>query len=476
MYLPHGRLLAGRPSPSQLPPATPQLSQSQPSQSQLPLGLAPTGDFDHARERVRRDALDKWDALTPRSAIWLLGGKVWFPEAAQSDFAASLRLTPWATAQLCQRLGIPAPYFKRCPPRLQDVQFNHWIRHARGDRDEEDSNEADGDELLTQEEEDHPLVLGRVGAGGPGQEPADRETGNNAAERWLLRAKGDALRGVLSARYAPLDNDCLLDCLAHVLPPGFTVDWFSLTGESLHLRLVDARAPRQVLPGDDLMVGLHVGNSEVGRRAVTVDALVYRLVCQNGLIRLVKGRSLMHWRHLYLSAPRFQEALHGAVLGALDAAAGFLDQLQAATRTPVPDVAAVLEVLGKQEALSRSFLKAVEQSMRCEPASQQETVWGLVNGLTQAAQRLPADDRYQVETLAGRLIESGPPAVPSPKPASPRVARPPAVPTGSGSPAPSGGPVAPPPLPQPSPNGTRLGDGQAAREESASAQGGSHAN
>jgi len=470
MYLPPGRSLAGRPSPSQLPQATPQLSQSQ-----LPLGLAPTGDFDHARERVRRDALDKWDALTPRSAIWLLEGRVWFPEAAQSDFASFLTPTPWATSQLCQRLGIPAPYFKKCPPRLQDVQFNHWIQHARGDRDEADSNEADGNELLTPEEEDHPLVLGRVGADGPGQEPADGETENGAAERWLLRAKGDALRGVLSARYAPLDNDCLLDCLARVLPPGFAVDWFSLTDESLHLRLVDARAPRQVLPGDDLMVGLHLANSEVGRRAVTVDALVYRLVCQNGLIRLVKGRSLLHRRHLYLSAPRFQEALHGAVLGALDAAAGFLDQLQAATRTPVPDVAAVLEVLGKQEALSRSFLEAVEQSLRSEPASQQETVWGLINGLTQAAQRLPADDRYQVETLAGRLIENGPPKVTPPRPASSRIARPQVVPIGDGSPDPSGGPVAPPPLPQPSPNGTRLGNGQAVQGESASVQGGSHA-
>ncbi len=476
MYLPPGRLLAGRPSPSQLPPATPQLSQSQPSQSQLPLGLAPTGDFDHARERVYRDALDKWDALTPRNAIWLLGGKVWFPEAAQSDFAPGfLAPTAWATSQFCQRLGIPAPYFKRCPPRLQDVQFNHWIQHARADREGARARE-EWDEPLTPEEEDDPLVLGRPGGNGPAQVPADGETENGTAERWLLRAKGDALRGVLSARYARLDNDCLLDCLARVLPPGFAVDWFSLTDESLHLRLVDARAPRQVLPGDDLMVGLHVGNSEVGRRAVTVDALVYRLVCQNGLIRLVKGKSLLHRRHLYLSAPRFQEALHGAVLGALDAAAGFLDQLQAATRTPVPDVAAVLEMLGKQEALSRSFLEAVEQSMRCEPASQQETVWGLVNGLTQAAQRLPADDRYQVETLAGRLIESGLPKVTPPRPASPRSARPPAVPIGNGSPAPSGGPVAPVPLPQPSAYGTRLGNGQAAQSESASAQGGSHAN
>ena len=440
MHLPPGQSPGGRPSPSRLPSAPPQLPRSQPPQSQLPLGLAPTGDFDHARERVQRDALDKWDALTPRAAVWLHEGRVWFPEAAQSDFADFLAPTPWAVSQLCQRLGIPAPYFRKCPPRLQDVQFNHWVQHAF-----RHGSEGDPEEPAAPEEEDGPLVIRR-----PDQletQPPQRDP----SERWLLRAKGDALRGVLSARYARLDNDCLLDCLACVLPPGFHVDWFSLTDESLHLRLVDTRTPRPVLPGDDLMVGLHVGNSEVGRRAVTVDALVYRLVCQNGLIRLVKGRSLLHRRHLCLSAPQFQEALEGAVLGALDAAAGFLGQLQAATRMPVADVASVLETLGKQEALSKSFLEAVERSLKSEPASQQETVWGLANGLTQAAQRLPADDRYHVEALAGRLIESGPPKASSPRP------------------------LPPAPMPAPFPGGMRPESGQTADGGNASAREVTHA-
>lgn len=105
------------------------------------------------------------------------------------------------------------------------------------------------------------------------------------------------------------------------------------------------------------MVGLHVANSEVGSRAVTVDALVYRLVCTNGLIRLVKGKSLLYRRHVSWSASRFQEALQRAVMRALAAATAFLDQLQEATRTPVPDVAAVLALLADQNGLSRAFWK-----------------------------------------------------------------------------------------------------------------------
>ena len=395
MHQPHARLLGGASAPSQPFPEV-----LRPPQGQLPLGLAPTGDLALVRERVRRDALDKWDALTPRAEIRLHNGRVWFPEAAQSDFAASLRPTSWATAQFCQRLGIPAAYFKKCPPRLQDLQFNHWVRQTSGGREEDDCPpfpDRTDDEVPPEGDSD---------AAPDG--PAPSET---SSETWLLRMKGDALRGVLSSRYARLDDDLLLDCLTPLIPQGFAVDWFSLDDAGLHLRLVDPRRPQSVLPGDDLLCGLHVANSEVGRRAVTVDALVYRLVCQNGLIRRVKGRSLLYRRHVHLCAPRFREALEGAVLGALDEAGRFVEQIRAAAKTPVPDVQAVLAQLGRQEALSKSFLEAVERSLRSEPACQQETVWGLANGLTQAGQALSPDDRYAVEALAGRLIEHGPPRV-----------------------------------------------------------------
>ena len=109
-HLPHAQRLTGHVPASHLPFDPPRVPQGQ-----LPLGLAPTGDFALVRERVRKDALDKWDALTPRAEIRLHHGRVWFPEAAQSDFAASLRPTSWATSQFCQRLGIPAAYFKKCP-------------------------------------------------------------------------------------------------------------------------------------------------------------------------------------------------------------------------------------------------------------------------------------------------------------------------------------------------------------------------
>ena len=215
------------------------------------------------------------------------------------------------------------------------------------------------------------------------------------------------MRGILSQRYVRLDNRHLLDCLLPLLQSRYEVKHLALTPESLHLRLVDPDLTRDVLPNDRLMVGLHVANSEVGRRAVSVDALVYRLVCANGLIRLVRGRSLLRHRHVSWDEPRFAEALQKALGEALTAGAGLIEQLAWAAKTPIPDVDGTLAALVQQGSLTQELREGVRRALLGTPPSQQETVYGLVNALTFVAQGLCPDDRYDLEVLAGRLLENG---------------------------------------------------------------------
>ena len=62
-----------------------------------------------------------------------------------------------------------------------------------------------------------------------------------------------------------MDNADLLGTLVPLLEDRFEVRGIALTSESLHLRLVDPRYAREVLPDDRLLAGVHVANSEVGR-------------------------------------------------------------------------------------------------------------------------------------------------------------------------------------------------------------------
>jgi hypothetical protein len=328
-------------------------------------------NYSDVRDRVQEDDRTKWDELLEPEEMRFQQGRLTLPRLFRADDPEGLRLTPWATHQLCQRLGIPVAYFRRCPPALQDANANHWLEEA-GARDVRWN--------------------GR---------------GCRAAERWLLRGRDDTLRGVLTERYARLDNADLLAALLPLWESRVEVGWFVLNDETLHLRLLDPQLTREALPGDRLVAGLHIANSEVGKRSVTVDALVFRLVCQNGLVKLVKGRSLLHQRHVALSQREFALALREAVREALTSGTGFMERLVRATQQPVRDLDRTLATLVERWRLSQSTERLVRQALLCERNDQQETLYGLVNGLTRAAQRLDPDERYTLETLAGQLLDEG---------------------------------------------------------------------
>ena len=328
------------------------------------------------RDRIAADNEGKWDDLLDPEEMLFRDGRLTFPRLYRAEQPRGLALTKWATAQVCQRLNIPLAYFRRCPSPLQDEQANHWL-HSQKAVQNRQSHKANN--------------------------------GQKERDRWLLRVKHDVLRGALSERYTRLDNEDLLASLLPSLETRFEVGWFALTDESLHLRLIDPKLTREVLPGDRLVAGLHIANSEVGKRSVTVDAMVYRLVCQNGLVRLVKGRSLLHQRHVALTQPRMELALKNAVQEALIQSTGFMERLSWAIQQPISDVPGTLDAIAADWGLSQALRGKVQEAILTEPRHLHETLYGLVNGLTGAAQALAADDRYTLEALTGKLLESGPP-------------------------------------------------------------------
>ncbi len=366
------------PLPAPLPPVQNGLEQINPEQLpavqvsavQATLDLPARCGLDEVRDRIRQDDRGKWDHATPRDRLALAGGQIILPEDCLDEYPERLTLSPWATTQACQRLGIPPDYFRRCSAPLQDANFNHWVWRHDAEPDED------------------------------GASPA-------SPRPWLLRCKNQTVRAVLSDRYVPLDNADLLGILVPLLEGRFEVRGLSLTPESLHLRLVDPRLAREVLPDDRLMAGVHIANSETGSRSVSVDAMVWRLVCLNGLVRLVRGKSLLRQRHVSWDRPRFADALGRAVSEALTAGAGLIDRLQAATREPVPDVEGVIRAIGQQAALTQSVQERVRLALLGTPPSQAETVYGLTQALTFVAQSLPPDDRYDLEVTAGRLLDEG---------------------------------------------------------------------
>ena len=293
---------------------------------------------------------------------------------------ASYGVTPLARRQLADKLGIPYAYFERMrenQPELLDRNVNTWL----------------------QSEDD----------------------------RRLLRTLEGNVRAVLSDRYRRLDN---YDLAEHVLPflqnlPGIQFESVELTETRMYLKCVTSRLTFEMAPGDVVQAGIAISNSEVGQGTLSVQPLLYRLVCRNGLI--VADRSL---RKTHVGRSMGQEdegvtvyqddtlqaddkAFFLKVRDVVQAAVSDVTFRQAAVKMQktmgiqlVGDPVQTVEVLAQ-----RYTLNDVERSgvLRHLVAGGDLSGYGLVNAVTHYSQEVEDYDRAtEFEALGGKLIELKP--------------------------------------------------------------------
>ncbi len=347
---------------------------------QMNLGTGQLVSFASVRERVRLDDAGKWDETVPRHELRMRDGELVLPSSGQERH---LQLSPLANGQFAARLGIPAAYWRILPPVLKDQNANYWLQ--AGNQRQDDS---EPDEQGT---------------------PNTARRGATKPEKWLLRSRFGTVRAVLSEHYSPLDNGTLCETLAPLLEARHRVSWFGLEDEGFHLHILDPDRVRAVLPGDDYFCGVYIGNSETGTRSVCCEAYLMRLICSNGLVAMLEGQSLLRRRHIHIESERFGHLLTEAVQTALETADGFIETLRRATTQIVPDPGLALERLSERWSLSETTQSVAHAALQRESPKVQETCYGLVQGLTEAAQILPDAARHDLEVLAGNLAQNGVP-------------------------------------------------------------------
>ena len=102
----------------------------------------------------------------------------------------------------------------------------------------------------------------------------------------MLRVLDGKARAFLSNRYLRLDHCEIVSAILPILGemPDAQFESCQITEGRLYIKVVNPRLQAEVTPGDIVQSGLIISNSEVGLGSVTVQPLVYRLVCSNGMI------------------------------------------------------------------------------------------------------------------------------------------------------------------------------------------------
>jgi len=222
---------------------------------------------------------------------------------------------------------------------------------------------------------------------------------------WMLRTKRGVCRAVLSNRYSKLDNRFIVSCIRSISREIDleVVNW-NLDDLYMNLRVKLPNMTKNigtVQTGDEVSVGLHITNSEVGASAVYIHVIVYRLVCSNGLV--VGGdESIFQRRHVHIGEQRMRDIVNENISELLDRGKKQIERYAATRDEKVDYPEELIRKLSKRQGYSEDFAETVIQNYREEA---EPTKYGVINAYTRAARNLPFERRIEVEKFAGRLLD-----------------------------------------------------------------------
>lgn len=223
------------------------------------------------------------------------------------------------------------------------------------------------------------------------------------------------LRGILSDSYCAIDDRPLMHAITRPklreLFVGTDVrvlsaPWGFMTSDyPTHLTfLLDE--PIEVGEGETKDVyypAIHVGNSEVGRKAVTIEDALIRVVCVNGMLRVLEKRNLLYQAHRKVDFDDIYKRASDAVRTVRRGLPGLRDRILAThkLRLPKEEFEERIKQFIRKAQLPKSYQDMVIEAHKEEP---EETMFGLIQALTLAAQRLSPEYAATAERHAAALI------------------------------------------------------------------------
>ena len=314
--------------------------------------------------------------------------------------------------QIGSTLEIPAKYYdqmRKRKPELLARNVNAWF----GDREQNYMIRSLRSLRSMSYEEDS----------SNGRTASDISPQNPSVARAVARENLSVARALLSDRYRLIDN---MEIATDVLPlfagqADMEVVSSAVTESHLFIKVVNHRLEQEVKVGDVVQAGVVISNSEVGLGAVSVQPLIYRLVCSNGLIvsdfgerRTHIGRTMEAADEKYsIYSDETREAedkllllkLRDATKATLEEArfAMIVDKLRDSTEAKitghVPDV---VELTGKTYGLNQGEQESILDYLI---AGGDLSLYGLSNAVTRASQDSDSYDRATaLESIGWQVI------------------------------------------------------------------------
>lgn len=326
-------------------------------------------------QEVQRQQDAKKDYLVPSKSMHLEDDA----NTLVVDTIGELGTTSTFHQQMGDRLHIPRSYYNRMKeeaPELLATNVNHWLQSEQ------------------------------------------------AAEVRMLRTLDGEARAVLSKKYRRLDNFDLMECVLPIInqQAGEVVSC-EVTERRFYLKVVTPKIQAEPKKGDVVQAGIIISNSEIGMGTLSVQPLVYRLVCLNGMISPDNALRKTHLGKNHEGDGTF-ELFSDETIIADDKA--FWLKVQDVVKAAVNQawfnkaVENIMVTSGRQ--IDKPVVEVVRELTTRYTLAESEhdsilnhlikggdlSQWGLVNAVTRASQDVDSYDRAtELEELGGKIITLG---------------------------------------------------------------------
>lgn len=273
-------------------------------------------------------------------------------------------VSEYAFTQVCNLIGVPAPYMKKCYDDGMDELVDINIRKQLAKR---------------QEREKSPFA-GKV----------------------ALVSDG-VCEAIVSDRYSfDFQTPEILETIKKNMPGNYVPNQAYQSKSRMYIRYIDAENPEYV-NGEKMTVGFTVGTSDIGKSALQVNFFIYKFACTNGIVWIKNGGTLYRQKHIgepfdAVNIQRFKDAF-GDIKYLRDNA---MDEIANAQKrmVSVDEMHRIIDA-GKNLSISESCRNKIIDLAETRYG---KTKWGLINGITEAAQDYSLDERIDFETWAGKLL------------------------------------------------------------------------
>lgn len=203
-------------------------------------------------------------------------------------------------------------------------------------------------------------------------------------------------RALMTDLYQPVDNLDLLTLIEPYLGDG-KVRWHFDDQLTFHMSVSFPNYAEEIKTGDVIERGVHISNSEVGLRSITVAGYIYRLICRNGAIGTGGGDSY-RFRHVG-SADRLHEKVQAAIESAKLEVERVVAQFKNALTVKIDEPFKLIENVARDRNLSQEELKAILNSFM-EATEDKDNLYGVTQAISNAANIFEGERSYELQRIA----------------------------------------------------------------------------